>query len=359
MKISLSVAISADNYMDDMSAERLVLSTVSDWAAVYRLRSEHDAILVGGETLRRDDPSLGLKGEAAQAALEGRGGEPLRVVVSGRSEISPSAKIFHRGSAPILIFSNIEREELRGLADVVVAPVVDVALIVTELERRGLSSLFVEGGATILKMFLGSGFVSSLRVAQNPTIFVGDESAPRFELPETIGGECDVIFEQFDEMEVATYLIGDEAAASDEDREVMRQVVDYSLQSPPKQSCYRVGAAVVTAKGERFFGYTLETSPTHHAEQAAITKALAAGANLQGATIYASMEPCSQRSSEPESCSALILRYGFRRVVFALYEPSHFVQCHGAENLRRRGVEVLYLAEFSAEVLSINQHIFS
>ncbi|MFI3259760.1 MAG: dihydrofolate reductase family protein [Rikenellaceae bacterium] len=349
MKITLSVATSADHAMDDMSHERLTLSTPEDWAEVYRLRAESDAILVGGETLRRDNPSLGIKGE---------GREPVRVIVSGRGEISREAKIFHRGSSPIIIFSNVERPELREVAEVVVAEVIDVALIVTELEKRGLGSLFVEGGAQILRMFLASGVVDRLRVAVNPQIEVGDALAPSFDPSEwsSILNDISVESENLGGMEVSTYTLTS-GKISDEDERLMSRVVEVSKLSPPKDSCYRVGALVKCLDGAIFEGYTLETGATHHAEQAAMYKALEAGADLRGATIYASMEPCSVRSSERESCSQLILRYGLKRVLFALYEPSHFVICHGAENLRRAGVEVLYMPNYEAEVRKVNRHI--
>ncbi|MFI3306314.1 MAG: dihydrofolate reductase family protein [Rikenellaceae bacterium] len=341
MHISLSVATSADHCIDDTTPARLVLSTAEDWAEVYRLRATNDAILVGGETLRRDNPSLGIK-------CDGR--EPIRVVVSGRGEISPASKIFHRGSSPIIIFSNIQREELEGLAEVVVAERIDVALIVTELEKRGVERLFVEGGATILQLFMESSMVDELRVAVNPSIVVGDVAAPRFSY---VGSASRV--EKYGEMEVSTYLFarGDTSG----DRALMQMALKVSQSSPERESCYRVGSVVKTLTGEIYEGYTLETAPTHHAEQAAITKALRAGADLRGATIYASMEPCSVRNSEPESCSAIILRCGIRRVVFALYEPSHFVECHGAENLRRAGVDVRYMGDMAEEVISINSHI--
>lgn len=346
MQITLSVATSADSYMDDMTAQRLVLSTPEDWDEVYRLRAEHNAILVGGETLRRDDPSLGIKGE---------GVEPMRVIVSGVGEITPQMKIFNKGRGSILIFSCIERPELSGLADVVVAERVDVALIVTELERRGVESLFVEGGAQILRMFLASGEVDRLRVAVNPNITVNDSSAPHFEGAEWAAG-LEPERENLGGMLVSTYTFAKEGITP-EDRALMARAIEVSRNSQAKESCYRVGALLRCVGGEIFEGYTLETSPTHHAEQAAIHKALMAGVDIKGATIYASMEPCSQRSSEPESCSALIIRYGLSRALFALYEPSHFVECHGAENMRRAGIEVYHMGEFADDVLSINAHI--
>ena len=62
------------------------------------------------------------------------------------------------------------------------------------------------------------------------------------------------------------------------------------------------------------------------------------------------MEPCSQRKSEPESCTQLILRHGFARVVFALYEPDRFVCCRGAQTLREAGVDVRVYPELAEGV---------
>ena len=63
MRITLSAAVTADGFLDDNSPRRLIISTPEDWAEVYRLRAAHDAILVGAETLRRDDPSLLVRDE--------------------------------------------------------------------------------------------------------------------------------------------------------------------------------------------------------------------------------------------------------------------------------------------------------
>ncbi len=310
------------------------------------MRAEHDAILIGAETLRRDNPSLGIK-------CEGR--EPIRVIVSRDGAISPELKIFHRGTSRVVIFSNIERPELSSLATVIVYKNIDTAFIITELEKIGVRSLFVEGGAQILDMFTRSSMVSRLRIACNPTIIVNDPSAPRFEVRES--HYIDKREQNLGGMEVTTYIYKDSKSRDQRDHDLMQRAVTLSQQSPAKESCYRVGALIETLRGEIFEGYTLEDSPTHHAEQVALYKALRANADLAGATIYSSIEPCSQRSSEPESCSELIMRHGFARSLFALYEPSHFVECHGAENMRRAGIEVVQMPEFVDEVLGINAHL--
>ena len=67
MRVTLSAAVTADGFLDDNSPRRLIISTPEDWAEVYRLRAAHDAILVGAETLRRDDPSLLVRDEEVRA----------------------------------------------------------------------------------------------------------------------------------------------------------------------------------------------------------------------------------------------------------------------------------------------------
>ena len=134
--------------------------------------------------------------------------------------------------------------------------------------------------------------------------------------------------------------------------------VDESRKCVPCATSYCVGAVVVTSDGSVFTGRTHETSATHHAEQEAVAKALAAGARLRGASIYSSMEPCSKRASEPESCTELILRHGFAHVAFALYEPDCFVACRGALTLRESGVDVRHCPELAGEVRAANAHLW-
>ncbi|MFI3319559.1 MAG: dihydrofolate reductase family protein [Rikenellaceae bacterium] len=357
MSVVISVAISADGYIDDMTPKRLVLSTPEDWAEVYRLRAEADVIVIGAQTLRNDNPSLCGKSEEvkAQREAQGRSREPRRVVICGGGAISPDLKIFHSGEETPLLFSLVERPELSDVAEVVVSDYIDAAYIITELEKRGSCRLFVEGGAQVLKMFFESRLVDSVRVACNPAIEVNDPNAPRLNLPEWVG-ELGYSEANFGGMEVKTYINTKNRDAS-EDRKMMERAIEVSRLSPPADTCYRVGAVIVTAKGEVVDGFTHETSTTHHAEQAAISKALAQGLNLRGATIYSSIEPCSKRVSEPKSCSELLVEHGFARVIFALYEPSVFVCCQGAYNLRKAGAEVEYLDGFSDVVREINAHV--
>ncbi len=83
-------------------------------------------------------------------------------------------------------------------------------------------------------------------------------------------------------------------------------------------------------------GYTHETGPADHAEQVALRRADENGANLEGATLYSSLEPCGARLSWPLSCVDLILESPIKRVVYALDEPPIFVSGGGAQGTFRQ-----------------------
>jgi diaminohydroxyphosphoribosylaminopyrimidine deaminase / 5-amino-6-(5-phosphoribosylamino)uracil reductase len=146
--------------------------------------------------------------------------------------------------------------------------------------------------------------------------------------------------------------------ASREDQRWMTLAIDLARKCPPSAQAYSVGAVIVAADGtELTRGYSREGDPHVHAEESALSK-LAGDAVLPGATIYSTLEPCSQRKSRPRSCAALIADSGIRRVVMAWREPSLFVaDCQGYELLRQAGLEVLELPEFAERAMAPNRHL--
>ena len=98
MKVIVSTAVSADGYLDDRSPDRLILSTPEDWAEVHRLRAACDAILVGAETIRRDNPSLLVGDEVLHRERIDRGlpSNPVKVTLTASCRLSPEANFFTR-----------------------------------------------------------------------------------------------------------------------------------------------------------------------------------------------------------------------------------------------------------------------
>lgn len=357
MRVTLSAAVTADGFLDDNGPERLIISTPEDWAEVLALRSRCDAILVGAETLRRDNPALLLRDEAARERRRQAGKRPdiTKVTLSRSGRLDPSLRFFTEGEADKIVFSETKNADIDQIAEVIESDGSYTAVqIVTELEKRGIEHLLVEGGAQILSMFLREGVVDEVRMAVNPCLTLGPERGRtpfRFVPPQGAMPRR----EQLGKMVVTTWTIRPDRSA--EELVWLRRAVEEGYKCRPCPTCYCVGAVIVTADGSVFSGYTHETSPTHHAEQEALEKALESGASLAGATIYSSMEPCSKRASEPESCSQLLIRHGFARAVFALYEPSRFVCCRGARNMREQGLEVRAYPQLAHEVLDANRHL--
>jgi diaminohydroxyphosphoribosylaminopyrimidine deaminase / 5-amino-6-(5-phosphoribosylamino)uracil reductase len=109
------------------------------------------------------------------------------------------------------------------------------------------------------------------------------------------------------------------------DHRWMKKAIELSYQCPPADGAYSVGAVIVDANGEEITtGYSREVDNVVHAEEAVLGKLAAGDPRLATATIYSTLEPCSQRKSRPRTCAQLIIESGIRRVVLAWREPSVF-----------------------------------
>jgi diaminohydroxyphosphoribosylaminopyrimidine deaminase/5-amino-6-(5-phosphoribosylamino)uracil reductase len=124
---------------------------------------------------------------------------------------------------------------------------------------------------------------------------------------------------------------------------------------PPTDAAYSIGTIIVSVDGEELSrGYSRDDAPLLHAEESALAKMAGTAADLTGATMYTSMEPCTTRRSRPRACTNLIIAAGIRRVVLALREPPVFARCFGVETLHAADVQVVTIPELGAEVAAVN-----
>ncbi len=144
-----------------------------------------------------------------------------------------------------------------------------------------------------------------------------------------------------------------------DDRRWMERAVQLARLSPPAIWAYSFGAVLVDAAGREIAaGYSRETDPHVHAEEAALAKVAPGDPRLLGATLYSTLEPCSRRRSRPHTCTELIIAAGVPRVVLAWREPPLFVaDCQGFELLTGAGVTVLELPELAAAARAVNAHL--
>jgi len=139
----------------------------------------------------------------------------------------------------------------------------------------------------------------------------------------------------------------------------MRAAIDLSRRCPPSDTAFSVGAIIVSARGEQIAsGYSRESDPVEHAEQAALAKLPSGHDAVAGSTLYSTLEPCSARASRSLTCTDLVLRSGIKRVVIAWREPSVFVEGRGYEYLTAAGVVVEELPELADDARHVNNHLY-
>jgi diaminohydroxyphosphoribosylaminopyrimidine deaminase / 5-amino-6-(5-phosphoribosylamino)uracil reductase len=137
--------------------------------------------------------------------------------------------------------------------------------------------------------------------------------------------------------------------------------IELSRQCVPSDAAFSVGAILVGADDQVLStGYSREHDQVEHAEEAALSRAHAAGlpaVTLAASTMYSSLEPCAARASRPTPCADLIIEAGIRRVVIAWREPPIFVPGGGTARLRKAGVQVIVLPELAGAARAVNAHL--
>ncbi|MEQ4305066.1 dihydrofolate reductase family protein [Plantactinospora sp. B6F1] len=185
--VLLSCGMSIDGYLDNASGTRLLLSNDADFDRVDAVRAECDAILVGAGTVRQDNPRLLVRSPQRRAERVARGlrPTPVKVTVTGRADLDPTARFFVTGEIDKLVYCasaslDEARKRLGEVATVVDSgDPVDLELVLADLHARGVARLMVEGGGTIHTQFLTAGLADELQLVIAP-FFVGDSRAPRF-----------------------------------------------------------------------------------------------------------------------------------------------------------------------------------
>jgi diaminohydroxyphosphoribosylaminopyrimidine deaminase/5-amino-6-(5-phosphoribosylamino)uracil reductase len=152
--VTLKMAVSADGMIARAPGERTAISGEPANARTHLMRARADAIMVGANTVRVDDPSLTCR----LPGLEHR--TPIAVVVDGRLSMPASAQLVaHAGQRPLMILTSEDAENAgltAGGAEIIrcdtTAPFrIRLSDCLMQLGRRGINSLLVEGGADLAR----------------------------------------------------------------------------------------------------------------------------------------------------------------------------------------------------------------
>jgi riboflavin-specific deaminase-like protein len=364
--VLLSCATSADGYLDDASPRRLILSGPADLDRVDEVRASCDAVLVGAQTVRKDNPRLLIRDprRRARRAARGRPEHPARVTLTATGDLDPQARFFAPGALRLVYCATPAigraRERLGDSAVLIDAgDPLSLDLVLIDLAERGVLRVLVEGGARVLGEFLARDLADELNLAVAP-FFVADSAAPRLNLPRpALDGPMTLAeASRVGEVGLLRYLLG----PGGPDHRFLRWAVELSRLCPPSGSAFSVGAVIVGEDGEVLAtGFSREQEDHDHAEEVALRK-LAPGKlgpdpRLRHATIYSSLVPCGARASRPVTCVGHIVAAGIPRVVFAWREPRLFTDAEGAEQLLAAGVAVTEVPGLAGRARAVNAHL--
>jgi 5-amino-6-(5-phosphoribosylamino)uracil reductase len=359
--VLLSCATSADGYLDDASPRRLILSGPADLDRVDEVRAGCDAILVGAQTVRADNPRLLIRDprRSARRAARGLPGHPARVTLTNTGDLDPHAHFFTPGALRLVYCATpaIARARARLGESAVLIDAGDplsLDLILKDLAERGVVRVLVEGGARVLGEFLARDVADELNLAIAP-FFVGDPKAARLNVPVSDVNPMTLAeVRRVDEMVVLRYLLG----PGGPDHRFLRWAVELSRLCPPSGSAFSVGAVVLGEDGEVLAtGFSREQEDHDHAEEVALRKLGWSDPRLRHATLYSSLVPCGARASRPVTCVQHIVAAGIPRVVFAWREPRLFTDGEGAEQLRAAGVAVTEVPGLADRARAVNAHL--
>lgn len=150
---------------------------------VHHLRHAVDAIMVGINTVHKDDPSLTTR-------LEDREGkDPIRIILDTHLSIVPDARVLHQASAAdtILVAGKgvghnkktvLEKAGVRVIEASLKNNRIDMASLLVQLGAMGISSLLIEGGSRVLASAFRAGIVDKVQFFYAPKILGGDDGVP-------------------------------------------------------------------------------------------------------------------------------------------------------------------------------------
>lgn len=169
--VILKLAQTLDGCIATAQGDSKWITSEAARARGHLLRAQVDAILVGANTVRADDPELSVR------FIEGK--SPTKIVLDSRLEISTDAKIF--GGAPLVLVAaeGVAKDRIRKREDAG-ADVWSVALmengqldlcaVLDRAMQAGLETVLIEGGSRVAASALQAQVVDRVVVFIAPKI---------------------------------------------------------------------------------------------------------------------------------------------------------------------------------------------
>ncbi len=183
--VTLKLAQSIDGKIATRKNDSKWISSEQSRAFVHALRSGHDAVMVGINTVLCDDPLLSIR-KPGKAPLK-RIRQPVKIIIDTNLKTPVNAKLFSRLSPGKTIIATThgasadkEAALRRKGADIMRIGSglrhVDLKILMKKLMQNGINSILVEGGGEIAASMLEAGFVDKIYFFICPIIIGGRDA---------------------------------------------------------------------------------------------------------------------------------------------------------------------------------------
>jgi 2,5-diamino-6-(ribosylamino)-4(3H)-pyrimidinone 5'-phosphate reductase len=176
LKIILSSAISIDGKIATRSGDSK-LSSKRDLTRLHKLRSQVDAIIIGKNTVNKDDPLLTVR--------YSKGKNPIRIILDSHGTISNKSKILQTSNKVktiIVVSKKITKKNLQKLKKfsveimIVGENQVNIKSLIKILSKRKIKTILLEGGGTINWEFIKNNLVDEFFITITPFILGGKDA---------------------------------------------------------------------------------------------------------------------------------------------------------------------------------------
>jgi len=177
--VTMKAACSLDGRIASSSGESKWISNELSREYVHKLREESDAIMVGLNTIVRDDPQLNVR------PRKKNGAQPLRIVVDTNLKTPVDARIFHSTGGKVIIATSSDASESRAKqlensgAEILRLPQkenrVSLKILMKELAKKNIVTLLLEGGSEMYTDALTLELVDRVAIFYAPIILGGSD----------------------------------------------------------------------------------------------------------------------------------------------------------------------------------------
>jgi len=161
--IILKWAQSANGKIGSKNNERILISNDYSNRLVHKWRSEEAAILVGTNTVLKDDPSLTTR--------LWKGNNPVRIVIDKELKIPSSFKVFNE-EAKAIIFNLSENSAKKNIWFIKLSNQNFLKEMLYSLYENDIQSVLVEGGTKTLQSFIDSSLWDEARIITNENLII-------------------------------------------------------------------------------------------------------------------------------------------------------------------------------------------